>query len=151
MFKKLFLVSAIAFSSLTATQETKAHCQIPCGIFDDANVVSDLHTHYVTIAKSAKKIAAGDLSTHDTSRWIMNKENHCDHIIKTVTDYFLAQRLKLAEMESNKEAYMDKLVLCHKTIVAAMKCKQTTDSAAMKTLHDLVDAFGPAFAPAVKK
>ncbi len=148
MFKKLFLISAITFSSL---QVVSAHCQIPCGIFDDANVVSDLHTHYVTIEKSAKKIAAGDLSAHDTSRWIMNKENHCDDIIKTVTDYFLAQRLKLAEMESDKEAYMAKLVLCHKTIVAAMKCKQTTDAAAMKTLHDLVDAFGPAFTPEMKK
>ena len=59
--------------------------------------------------------------------------------------YFLAQRLKPSEMETNKEAYLKKLTLTHKIIVLAMKCKQTTDSENAKALHDAIDAFTKAY------
>ena len=37
-----------------------AHCQIPCGIFDDARVFDELEEHITTIEKSMKSITASD-------------------------------------------------------------------------------------------
>ena len=58
-----------------------------------------------------------------------------------MTQYFLAQRVKLAQSESNKDAYLNKLSLIHQIIVHAMKCKQTTDPANAQGLHDAIAAF----------
>ena len=151
MIKSLLTATALTFTALGLSQNASAHCQIPCGIYDDANVLSDLHLHYVTIEKSAakiKEIGAGDATAaHDLARWTLNKENHCDLIIDTVGNYFLAQRLKVSDMENDKEGYMKKLTLCHQVIVAAMKCKQKPDSANLKSLHDLLHDFDAAFSP----
>jgi len=80
------------------------------------------------------------------SRWIMNKESHAQAMQDKVLNYFLAQRLKLAEEKTNKESYLKKLTTSHKVIVAAMKCKQSTDPKAVSALHDelhiFMDLFG---------
>ena len=62
-------------------------------------------------------------------------------IQNTMTDYFLAQRVKLDEATSNKEAYLKKLVLIHQVIVYAMTCKQGTDVENAKKLHQAIDSF----------
>lgn len=104
-----------------------------------------MHTDYVTIEKASKQIIelSKDPATnaHQLSRWILNKESHAQSIQETVTNYFLAQRLKPAEMESDKESYLKKLTTCHKVIVAAMKCKQSTDPKAVESLHNEMHTF----------
>jgi len=122
-----------------------AHCQVPCGIYDDNNVISKMHTDWETIAKATKKI--NELSkdpsknAHQLTRWIMNKESHAQAIQSTITDYFLAQRLKVGEAETDKESYLKKLTTCHKVIVATMKCKQGSDPKAVEELHELFHEF----------
>ena len=120
---------------LTATP-LAAHCQVPCGIYDDPNVIAGMNTDWLTIEKASAQII--ELSkdpaanANQLTRWIVNKETHAQNIQDTVSAYFLAQRLKLPEGDADKDAYLKKLTLCHKVIVAAMKCKQSTDPAAVE-------------------
>ncbi|YCM45074.1 superoxide dismutase [Ni] [Verrucomicrobiaceae bacterium 227] len=143
--------SILAFCALSflAPATLSAHCQIPCGIYADDNVIGKMHTDFETIEKASAQIV--ELSkdpaanAHQLTRWIMNKESHAQAIQETVTNYFLAQRLKLTEADTDKETYLKKLTTCHKVIVAAMKCKQSTDPAAVKMLHDQLHIFQELF------
>ena len=139
----------VAFFSLSVTPQLMAHCQVPCGIYTDDTVLKDLHTHQITIAKAMKQITelskdAGK-NANQLTRWINNKEEHATKIQNTMLHYFLAQRIKLDEADSNKEAYLKKLTLAHQIIVLAMKCKQTTELENAEKLHHAIDAFTKAY------
>ncbi len=146
MKKSILALCALSF---LAPATISAHCQVPCGIFDNDNIIGKLDTDFKTVEKASKQIEElskdAAKNSHQITRWIMQKEAHAQSIQETVTNYFLAQRIKLAEAESDKEAYLKKLTTCHKVIIAAMKCKQTTDAAAVKTLHDELEALGKLF------
>jgi nickel superoxide dismutase len=76
-------------------------------------------------------------------RWVNNKETHADHIRDTISQYFLAQRIKApatGDAAAVKD-YTQNLQLLHKMIVSAMKCKQTVDQKHVKELHDLLHKF----------
>ena len=143
-------IAALAAAALLASAiNASAHCQVPCGIYDDDNVIQAMHTDWVTIEKAAKKIT--ELSkdpaanAHQLTRWINNKESHAQSIQETVLNYFLAQRVKLPADDAAKDAYQKKLALCHEIIVYSMKCKQSTDSANVEKLHDLLHTFADTF------
>lgn len=146
---KIFTHAAAAFTLFSATPQVLAHCQVPCGIYSDETVFTDLHTHQSTIEKAMVQIS--DLSkdpiknANQLTRWVVNKEEHANKIQETMNQYFLAQRVKLAESESNKESYLKKLALIHQIIVHAMKCKQSTDVQNAKNLHAAIDAFAKAY------
>ncbi|WP_411827662.1 superoxide dismutase [Ni] [Luteolibacter sp. AS25] len=141
--KNSFLLAAALVFAVPAT--VSAHCQVPCGIYDDDNVIQSMHTDWVTIEKASKQII--ELSkdpaanAHQLTRWIMNKESHCQDLQEKILNYFLAQRLALPEDDAAKEAYTKKLTLCHEIIVTTMKCKQSTDAANVDKLHDLLHTF----------
>lgn len=138
----LFFAAALAFSVPT---ETSAHCQIPCGIYDDDNVISSMHTDYLTIEKAMdqiKKLSQDpSKNAHQLARWITNKESHAQAIQDKMLNYFLAQRLPLPLKDEEKAAYEKKLTLCHEIIVVAMRCKQSTESVNVERLHDLLHDF----------
>jgi len=139
----LALVTALTFLTLTPTAQ--AHCEVPCGIYSDETVFTDLHTHQATIEKAMTQI--NELSkdpsknANQLTRWINNKEIHATKIQEIVAQYFLTQRIKTDEANSNKEAYILKLTQLHQITVLAMKCKQTTDTANAQELHKVIDAF----------
>ena len=127
--KQKLLLAATAIS-LAFTSTAGAHCQVPCGIYDDDNVSKQ-------IVELSKDPAA---NAHQLTRWINNKESHAQSLQETVLNYFLAQRLK-----TDDPKYDEKLKLCHALIVTAMKCKQSTDEANVKKLHELLHEFESAF------
>ncbi|MCP5536393.1 MAG: hypothetical protein H7A51_09190 [Akkermansiaceae bacterium] len=147
--KSCLLLAAAALFSVSATPTVRAHCQVPCGIYSDDTVLVDLHTHQSTIQKAMEQI--NELSkdagknANQITRWVMNKEEHATKIQDTMTQYFLAQRVKLDEATSDKEAYLHKITLIHQIIVHAMTCKQTTDVENAKKLHAAIDAFTKAY------
>ena len=147
MKKSILALCALSF---LAPATISAHCQVPCGIFDNDNILGKLHTDFETIEKASAQINElskdADKNTHQITRWIMQKEAHAQSMQETITNYFLAQRIKLDEAKTDKEAYLKKLTTCHKVIIAAMKCKQTTDDAAVITLHDELHALMELFA-----
>jgi len=147
--KSILLLAATAVFSLCVSSKLSAHCQVPCGIYSDDTVLIDLQTHQKTIAKAMEQI--NELSkdagknANQISRWVTNKEEHATKIQDTMTQYFLAQRVKLAVSSDELQAYFNKLTLIHQIILHAMKCKQTTDLANAQNLHDTIAAFTKAY------
>ena len=127
------LSTVVVLSILMWTIATLGHCQIPCGIYDDALRFKLFDEHFTTIEKSIKQIEplskdpGGNANQH--VRWVQNKEDHTQEVVEIITAYFLQQRIKPVEKsaETGRDAYVKQLVLCHKMLVAAMKAKQTTD------------------------
>jgi nickel superoxide dismutase len=139
--KVLLLVTAIAIGSgLVMPQPASAHCQIPCGIYDDHARVQAMLEDAVTVEKSATLIAelAGKedaQSKNQIVRWVMNKEQHAQKIIATMGDYFMTQRVK-----PEQEDYAKRLAEHHAVILAAMKAKQNADGNA-KALKASIQAL----------
>ena len=145
--KLLFVMLLTAFASpganLLSPQIASAHCQIPCGIYDDHARVHSMLEDVDTIEKSVKMI--GDLSGKTDSqsqnqlvRWVMNKEKHAQNIISTISDYFLTQRVK-----PDQKDYAERLARHHAVIVAAMKAKQNADISYAKKLKESIEALSP--------
>ena len=128
-----------------------AHCQIPCGIYDDELRVQLMEEHATTIEKSMRQI--GELSSADTHnpnqivRWVVNKEQHAQELQDIVTAYFMAQRIKVpSAMEGDAwKEYVEQLSLLHRIQVEAMKAKQTTDVAHVEALRELIAKFRTAY------
>jgi len=117
-----------------------SHCEIPCGIYDDQMRIHLIAEHIQTIEKSMKEIARlqaeGPVNYNQLVRWIMNKEDHADNLQDIVAQYFMTQRIKIDDA-----AYTRKLVLLHKMMVYAMKCKQTVDLSHIEALRSLLKQF----------
>jgi len=98
---------AMAFFLAPATPAA-AHCQIPCGIYDDELRVQLIEEHITTVEKSMNQIVAlGKASPVDYNqlvRWVNNKEEHAQKIQDIVTAYFMAQRIKPPKDHSDEEA-----------------------------------------------
>ena len=142
-------LATAALLSFQAAPTADAHCQIPCGIYSDDTVLKDLTTHQATIAKAMTQIVElskdPSKNAQQITRWVTNKDEHAQLIQQTMLDYFLAQRLKPSEMDSNKEAYLKKLTLSHEIIVLSMKCKQTTDNENAAKLKKAIADFTAAY------
>lgn len=126
---------ATLFALLTPLSMAHAHCQIPCGIYDDSMVFTQLEQHITTIEKSMQEIASAD-NTHDITRWTVNKEEHAQKIQDIMAQYFLAQRLK-----PDVTNYLPQLMRIHQITIDAMKAKQTTDLKYVESLRMLVDSY----------
>ena len=117
-----------------------AHCEIPCGIYDDQLRADLIAEHSTTIEKSMKKIVElskqNPVNYNQLIRWISNKEKHADEIQHLVTQYFMTQRIK-----PDAKKYSEKLAVLHKMLIYAMKCKQSTDVAHVSTLRSLTKEF----------
>lgn len=133
----------VAVSMLVFSQLAYAHCQIPCGIYDDHARVQSMLEDVETVEKSMKLIAelsgkSDAQSQNQLVRWVMNKEQHAQYIIDTISDYFLTQRVK-----SKQEDYSERLVKHHTVIVAAMESKQNADLSYVKSLKASIEALLP--------
>ena len=128
------------FLLLITVSNVAAHCEIPCGIYDDQLRANLIHEHTVTIEKSMKKIA--ELSTQNPinynqlTRWVSNKEEHATRIQQIISQYFLTQRIR-----PDAEKYTDKLSVLHKMLLAAMKSKQGIELANVQLLRSLLKEF----------
>lgn len=142
---KLILLLAGLFPAAFAS----AHCQIPCGIFEDDVVFGELFTDVTTIEKSMKLINTLSEKPAENAnqlvRWVTNKEYHAQNIQEVMAAYFLAQQIKMDLKDSDPEKYAELLALVHKVTVLAMKTKQTTDVKAAGKLHDALHEFQAAY------
>lgn len=142
----------VATAALTAFAGLAgAHCQIPCGIYDDELRVQLMEEHVTTIEKSMRQIteltAAETHNPNQLVRWVVNKEQHAQELQDLVTAYFMAQRIKPpAAMEGEAwTEYVTQLSLLHRIQVEAMKAKQTTDLAHVEALRGLIAKFRTAY------
>lgn len=117
------------------------HCQVPCGIYDDASRVQQMLEDVSTIHKSIHEIYKLNddrdvQSAQQLIRWVNNKEIHADKIINTISDYFLTQRVK-----PSSEDYLLRLSEHHAVIILSMKVKQKADAKIAEDLKQAVKAL----------
>jgi len=146
--KRKLVTGLVALAIVAATSSAAlAHCQIPCGIYDDPARFKLLEEHVTTIEKSMKQIESLSQEQkpnwNQIVRWVTNKEAHADKLSEIVTFYFMTQRLKPAD-PSDKEAsskYLRELTLLHQMLLHAMKAKQTVDVEHCAKLRELIADF----------
>jgi nickel superoxide dismutase len=135
---------------LGGSRTAAAHCEVPCGIYDDPARFAAMLEDAKTIDKAMALI--DDLSKpHDGMpdalrmnqlvRWVNTKEEHATHTMEVMGQYFMAQRIK-----PSAKNYVDLLKTAHAVITAAMKCKQTVDPANAAALRDAILTFQKAYA-----
>ena len=143
----LTLVAVAVLVVNFAAGRVEAHCQIPCGIYDDARQFDVIEEHARTIEKSMAKIvelsAASTPDYHMIARWTFNKEKHAQEVQDIANAYFLTQRVKVADPADEKAyaAYVKQTTLLHQMLVAAMKCKQTIDLANVELLRKVAQQY----------
>lgn len=149
MKKKIVLISILVLSMAGITTSAKlfAHCQVPCGIYDDTMRVKMMAEHITTIEKAISQITKlskeASPNHNQIVRWVTNKEKHAEELSDIVSYYFLSQRIKpvaAKETESHRQ-YLKRLEALHLLLVYAMKAKQTTDMAWVNKLRDALKAF----------
>lgn len=129
-----------------------AHCEVPCGIYDDQQRFEGMLEDHTTIAKAMDQIRAlagktDAQSANQLARWVANKETHATNIQHVISQYFMSQRLKPAEMSDDGawKKYVHKLTSAHAVMRQAMKCKQTVDAAEAGKLRAAILAFYEAY------
>jgi nickel superoxide dismutase len=140
------VVSAAVILSVRP-ERADAHCQVPCGIYDDAARIARMYEDATTIEKAVAAI--GELSGkhsaqafNQAARWVSTKEDHASHIIEVVSQYFLTQKVKPAKPGSDEfGGYVKKLVDHHAVMAAAMKTKQNADPKYVAALRTAIDAL----------
>lgn len=129
-----------AVLGVLVSARASAHCEIPCGIYDDQMRIQIIEEHITTIEKSMNQIVElsgkTPLDYNQLVRWITNKENHASELQQVVTQYFMTQRIKPGAKD-----YEKKLTVLQKMLLAAMKCKQTTDRTHVNELRSLTKEF----------
>ncbi len=134
--KIVIVLMFLAFGSINLA----AHCEIPCGIYEDSVRINLIREHITTMEKSMNQIKklenADAVEYNQLVRWIMNKEDHALKLQNVVTQYFMTQRIK-----PGAENYDKKLSTLHKLLIYSMKGKQTTDLKNIKMLRSLADQF----------
>lgn len=134
---------------LGGTRTAGAHCEVPCGIYDDGARFAAMFEDAKTIDKAMSMI--DDLSKpHDGMtdalrmnqlvRWVNTKEEHATHTMEVIAQYFMAQRIK-----ADAKNYVDLLKTAHAVTTSAMKCKQTVDPANAAALRAAIEAFRKAY------
>ena len=138
MKKTIALLFSLFAALLLFAGSASAHCEIPCGIYDDALRMNLIIEHAATIEKSMQQIAELEKggNANQLIRWVTNKESHADQLQEIVTQYFMTQRIKFDTPD-----YEKKLAALHKMLVYAMKCKQTIDLANVESLRQAADEF----------
>lgn len=135
----LQILSGLSFFLFLASYAS-AHCEIPCGIYDDEMRIKMIMEHAATIEKSMNQIKELEQEKSQNAnqliRWVVNKEQHADKLQEIVSQYFMTQRIKLDAKDYDK-----KLALLHQMLVYSMKCKQTTDLSHVNKLKELTKEF----------
>ncbi len=140
MMKKLVNIITGLTVLLLMAGYAGAHCEIPCGIYDDEMRIQLVFEHITTIEKSMNQIIELEKKDHQHSnqliRWVMNKEEHADKLQEIVSQYFMTQRIK-----PSADKYAEKLAVLHQMLISAMQCKQSTDLDHIAKLRELNTNF----------
>lgn len=137
----LLKISCLTALFVCLASYARAHCQVPCGIYDDPARVTSMLEDAATVQKAVTSLAslAGKTdaqSINQSARWVQNKELHAQRIIETISNYFLTQRVK-----PGQDDYSTRLARHHAVILAAMKAKQNASADAAQVLRESIQAL----------
>jgi len=147
-FRKLMIAAlGILFILIGTLVPVFAHCQVPCGIYDDAMRIKMISEHITTIEKAMNQIetlsSQQPVNYNQIVRWVVNKEKHAEELSDIVTYYFMAQRVSPPDREEGEgnSRYLKQLTLLHRILVTTMKAKQTVDRSHIARLRSLLKEF----------
>lgn len=149
--QKILLAAVLLLGFSFTSKTVSAHCEVPCGIYDDSVRVKLIYEHISTIEKAMKNIDAESAKAkpnyNQLVRWVNNKEEHATKIQEIVSQYFLHQRIKAVSPDDRHGYghYVQKLALLHNISITAMKAKQTTDMSHITALRSTLAAFEKAY------
>ena len=107
MKKTLIILSTIVVLTTITTKTASAHCEVPCGIYNDELRIELIKEHIQTIEKAMNQIteiqSSEVINYNQLVRWINTKEEHANQIQEIAEQYFLTQRVKFAEPEDVSE------------------------------------------------
>jgi nickel superoxide dismutase len=143
-----FAATALALAMLMEPAVASAHCQVPCGIYDDQARIQEMLEDAATIRKAMKEVHALSGKTEAQSanqriRWTMTKEAHAANVIEVVSVYFLTQKTRIpAEGDASaRKKYHARLEACHRVMHAAMRTRQTVEEATADALVKAIHAL----------
>ncbi len=145
--KKGMLIMSLGIICGFMASSIYAHCEVPCGIYDDQTRITLIKEHIKTIEKSMVQITKLSSEKHNhinqIVRWINTKEEHANKIQHIVSQYFMTQRIKLTDAKDAAATakYQKELALLHEILVYAMKAKQGTDTVYIEKLNKTIKAF----------
>ena len=153
MFRQSLILLTLIALTLGAARTVSAHCEVPCGIYADQHRFEAMLEDVATIQKAMAQIAELNkkqddaLAANQLARWVATKESHATHIQHVIAQYFMAQRLKPADPADAAAwgSYVEKLTKSHAVMRAAMKCKQSTDTAHADATRNAILAFHKAY------
>lgn len=152
--KSVLTLILMAGALCAYVQPVQAHCEVPCGIYDDQLRVRLIHEHSGTILKAMKQIkelsAADEKNHNQIVRWINNKEKHAEEIQEIVYQYFMTQRIKPKDGDM-REKYIKELTLLHEILIYAMKSKQGLDESNPAKIDELLHEFSDSYFAAEAK
>lgn len=145
--KKTLTILSLFILSFSVSKIAFAHCEVPCGIYQDELRIELIKEHIQTIEKAMKQIA--ELQSQDDEdynqivRWVNTKENHAKLIQEIAEQYFLHQRVKFADPkdEEKYKKYIAQLTSLHQLVVFAMKSKQGLDLENVDKMRKALSAF----------
>ena len=140
-----YLTNMIVLIFLVLPIKLFSHCQVPCGIYDDAARIIQIKEDFETIKKAMFNIKdlskkENALSLNQLSRWVSTKESHATDIQNRINHYFLIQRIK-PKKGKEYDLYATQTTLLHQVMILAMKCKQTVDTKNVTEALSLLDKF----------
>lgn len=140
---------SIAFILFFSVQQASAHCEIPCGIYNDSLRITLLYEHITTIEKSMNQIIMLEKSGNNANqlaRWVVNKEEHAKKMQEIISQYFMHQRIIPKEVgDAGRSKYIKQLELMHRLSIYAMKSKQTTNIELIPEMQETVHLFEHAY------
>jgi len=149
--KRIIFVIITVLISVFYTSESFAHCEVPCGIYDDELRIELLREHIATIEKAINQInelsTSKELNYNQIIRWTQAKEDHANEVQHIVSQYFMTQRIKPVDPDEKEkhEKYLTQVTLLHQLLIFAMKAKQTTDLDYIDKMRSTVDSFEDAY------
>lgn len=142
-----YLIIGLFVFGLFVSKNGFAHCEVPCGIYQDELRVELIKEHFQTIEKAMKQIAElqseDDKNYNQIIRWVNTKEHHANLIQEIAEQYFLHQRVKIADPadEEKNQKYITQLTTLHQLVVYAMKSKQGIDTENVEKMKKALTAF----------
>lgn len=134
------LLFGLAVLVVCGSGNLHAHCQLPCGIYHDDMVYEEIDQYVETMFKGVSVLDENKFSTptekNQIIRWIINKEESSNGIATRITEYFLQQKIKPGEEDTDR-----KLRSAHKLLFLLVQIKQNVSLKIIKDFNDEWENF----------
>jgi len=126
--------------NLAIPTQITAHCQMPCGIYHDEMVFDFIDQYVETMYKAISILTEFKTSTpkelNTFVRWVIEKEQASDDVAELITKYFLQQKIKPGEPDTDKC-----LRSAHQMLFYMVQIKQNTDLGVLEKFADEWERF----------